>query len=89
MHNKIIDDLKALDVTNILENEPLYKHTTFRVGGPALIYVEASSFSDITKTIDYALKNRIKYFILGNGSNVLISDKVFQGIVISTRQLNN
>lgn len=89
MKNKIISDLKELDIVTILENEPLYKHTTYRVGGPALVYVEAYSFSDITKTIDYALKNKIKYYVLGNGSNILISDKIFQGIVISTKKLDN
>ncbi|MEG0284374.1 MAG: UDP-N-acetylmuramate dehydrogenase [Erysipelotrichales bacterium] len=89
MENKIISDLKKLNITSVKENEPLYRHTSYRVGGPALVYVEAASFSDITNTIDYALENKINYFILGNGSNVLISDKIFQGIIISTKKLNS
>lgn len=89
MQNKMINDLNNLGINNIIENEPLYKHTSLRVGGPALVYVEASSFSDITKTIDYALANKIKYLILGNGSNVLIADRIFEGIVISTRLLDS
>ncbi|MDH6603231.1 UDP-N-acetylmuramate dehydrogenase [Bacilli bacterium PM5-9] len=89
MENKIITDLKKLGVMNIFKNEPLYKYTTYRVGGPALVYVDAASFSDVTKTIDYALENKIKYFVLGNGSNVLVSDNVFSGIVISTRKLDS
>lgn len=89
MQNKIVNDLKALDILDIKENEPLYKYTTYKVGGPALVFVSAHSFSDITKTIDYALENKIKYFVLGNGSNVLIADKFFNGIVINTRHLNS
>lgn len=89
MKNKIVTDLKAMNIVEVLENEPLYKHTTYRVGGPALVYVEVASFSDLTNVIDYALKHKIKYFVLGNGSNVLISDKVFEGIVISTKKLDS
>lgn len=89
MQNKIVNDLKALDILDIKENEPLYKYTSYKVGGPALVFVSAHSFSDITKTIDYALENKIKYFVLGNGSNVLIADKFFNGIVINTRHLNS
>lgn len=89
MQNKIYTDLKALGIMDIKQDEPLYKYTTYRVGGPALIFVDAHSFNDITKTVDYALENNIKYFVLGNGSNVLIADKNFNGIVINTRSLNN
>lgn len=88
MKNKIIKDLKAKKIINILADEPLYKHTSYRVGGPALVYVEATNYYDITTTIDYALANQINYLILGNGSNVLISDKTFEGIVISTKNLD-
>ena len=88
MKPSVINDLKNLDITTVLKNEPLYKHTSYRVGGPALYYVEAASFSDITNTVDYAIKNKIKFFILGNGSNVLISDELFKGIVISTKFLD-
>ncbi|MDR1782536.1 MAG: UDP-N-acetylmuramate dehydrogenase [Bacilli bacterium] len=87
--NNILEDLKKLNINNLIENEPLYKHTTFKVGGPAMIFVDAIDLSDVTKTIDYCLTNNIKYFILGNGSNVLISDKLFDGIIISTKKLNS
>lgn len=89
MPSKIVADLKKMNITNIIENEPLYKHTTYRVGGPAQIYVEAASFSDLTNAVDYAHENNIKYFVLGNGSNILVSDKIFEGIVISTKKLNS
>lgn len=87
MKNKIVSDLKKLGVSDVKENEPLYKYTTYRVGGPALVFVNALSFNDVTKTIDYALDKNIKYLVLGNGSNVLIADRLFQGIVIIMRNL--
>ncbi|WP_423364512.1 UDP-N-acetylmuramate dehydrogenase [Mycoplasma sp. P36-A1] len=89
MKKKIHKDLINLGVSNIIIDEPLYKHTTYRVGGPANIYVESKNYQDIVNTIDYAIKNKINYFVLGAGSNVLINDKPFQGIIISTRLLNS
>lgn len=89
MKNKITLDLNNLGVKEIKENEPLYRHTTYRVGGPALVYIDAVDLNDVVTTVNYAIKNNIKYFVLGYGSNVLISDKILQGIVISTRRLNS
>lgn len=89
MENKIVLDLKALGIKNIIANEPLYKHTTYRVGGPALVYVEVVDLEEFKQVLDYVIKNEIKYFILGNGSNVLFSDKLFSGVLISTKLLNN
>lgn len=66
----------------ILENELLKKHTTFKVGGPARFFCEARNLKDIQKAINFAKKEKIKYFILGGGSNVLFSDKGFDGLVI-------
>jgi UDP-N-acetylmuramate dehydrogenase len=89
MNKKVVKDLEKLGITNIMEDEPLYKHTTYRVGGPADVYVEASDLKDIEVTVQYALENNIKYLVLGNGSNVLINDKQFEGIVIATKKLNS
>lgn len=89
MENKIISDLKKMGIKNVKENEPLYKHTTYRVGGPALVFVEVIDLEEFKKVMDYVIENEIKYFILGNGSNVLFSDKLFSGVIISTKLLNN
>ena len=88
MMKQIYKDLKAFGITNLIENEPLYKHTTFKVGGPALVFVDAMTLSDVTKTIDYCLKNEVPYFMIGNGSNVLISDKLYEGVIIATKKLD-
>lgn len=87
--NNVVSDLKILQVKNVIEHEPLYKHTSFKVGGPSRIFVDAIDLSDLTTTIQYALDNNIKYFILGKGSNVLINDLEFEGIVVCTAKLNS
>jgi len=86
--DKIINDLKVLGVEKVLRDEPLYKHTTYKVGGPGQVFVVAKTYFDIGTVIDYALKNNIKYFVLGAGSNVLFNDSAFKGIIVSTRLLN-
>jgi UDP-N-acetylmuramate dehydrogenase len=60
-------------------NEPLKKHCTFRIGGPADVFIE---IEDPTQLIEYATKNTIPLIIIGGGSNVLFHDKGFRGIVI-------
>ena len=64
------------------------KHTTFKVGGPADIFVEAGSEDDIIKSLEIFKNERVPYFIMGNGSNLLVSDKGFRGAVIKTGLLD-
>lgn len=71
-----------LGIDNVKYNEPMSKHTTFRVGGPAEIYVEINSISKLEKVIEICKKNNIKINIIGNGSNLLVSDNGVKGIVI-------
>ena len=66
----------------VLRNEPLSKHTTFRIGGPADFFIEALDIADIQKVISYAKENQIDVFVLGSGSNVLFSDSGYRGIVL-------
>lgn len=69
---------------SIKENEALAPYTTFKIGGPAKYFLIAESNDEIVKAIELAKELGIKYFILGNGSNILISDKGFDGLVIKT-----
>ena len=62
--------------------EPLASHTTYRIGGPAEYYVEVKNETGLRQAIQAALDNQLAYFILGNGSNVLVSDDGFPGLVI-------
>ena len=76
-------DLEMLDVGSIIEDEPLYKHTTYKVGGPARIYLKVKDIDSLVKTITYCRKHRVKHMIIGRGSNLLFSDKEYEGVIIS------
>lgn len=67
----------------ILENEPMSKHTSFRVGGPARYFVKAESIDDLKQAITLAAEKSLPYFTLGNGTNLLVADKGFEGVVIT------
>ena len=67
---------------NIKKNEPMKNHTTFKIGGMADEFCEAESIDEIIRLIDYAKDKKIPYFVIGNGSNVLVSDKGIRGLVI-------
>jgi UDP-N-acetylmuramate dehydrogenase len=67
---------------NIRKNVTLAPYTTFNIGGPADYFCELKKSKDIVKAIQWAKKRNLNYFILGNGSNLLISDKGFKGLVI-------
>lgn len=65
-----------------LVDEPMKKHTTFKIGGPADIYVEPS-ISQMVPLLRYLKENNIPYMVIGNGSNLLVSDDGIDGVVIS------
>ena len=67
----------------ILENEPMNKHTSFKVGGPARFFVKAESVDDLKEALAMARKKGLPHFILGNGTNLLVSDKGYEGVVIT------
>ena len=66
----------------ILENIPLAPLTSFRVGGSALYYVEIKSVEELKEALQFADKNEIDFYVLGGGSNLLISDDGFKGLII-------
>lgn len=65
-----------------LQQEPLSRHTTFRIGGPALHYLIPESMEEVTEALDYARSKRYPFYILGKGSNMLFSDEGYQGVII-------
>lgn len=79
---KILEELKKLNIEKIIEDESLSKYTTFKIGGPAKILIEAVSDEEILKIIKLFDEMNENYLIIGNGSNLLISDKVFERPVI-------
>ena len=71
------------------ENENMAKHTSFKIGGNADIYVCPETREQIAAVISAAKKEDVPFYILGNGSNLLVSDKGIKGAVISTLKCNN
>ena len=63
-------------------NEPMSKHTTMRVGGPVDIMVLPNTIEEITDVINYAKENNIPIKVIGNGSNMIVSDLGIEGIVV-------
>lgn len=74
--------LNILDKEDILVDEPMSKHISFRVGGPADILVKPKTEDEIKNIVAFAKKENIPYLIIGNGSNLLIKDGGIRGIVI-------
>lgn len=71
--------------SRIKKDEPMSLHTTFRIGGPADYYVETCYIEDFINTVRYLQQENCRYFIMGNGSNLLVHDEGYRGIVVSTR----
>jgi UDP-N-acetylenolpyruvoylglucosamine reductase len=67
----------------VRENEPLAKRTTLRVGGPADVFVEPASESDLAKVLKLCAERGENFFVLGRGSNLLVRDGGIRGVVIS------
>ena len=67
----------------ILENEPMSKHTSFKVGGPARYFAKVESIEDQKAAFALTREKELPYFILGNGTNLLVSDKGYDGVVIT------
>lgn len=74
--------IKIVGVKNLKINEPMSCHTTFKVGGIAKFLVTPNEIGDIIDIISLCKSNDINYYILGNGSNVLVRDEGIDGVVI-------
>ena len=79
---KHIEALQKLINGELRLRELMKNHTTFRIGGPADIFTLPSSVEDIRRIIKYAKANDISYYVIGNGSNLLVADSGIRGIVI-------
>ncbi len=81
-----MDILKGLsrytNPENILTDEPMKDHTTFKIGGNADFLVSPSSVEEISNIISFIKENHINFAVIGNGSNILVSDKGFRGVII-------
>jgi len=81
-NKKILSDLaKIIPKENIKINEPMSKHTTFKTGGNADFYLILDKEYQVEKIVEYSKDNDLKLYIIGNGSNLLVSDDGIRGIV--------
>lgn len=79
----VIEALKGfVPAENIHLQEPMKKHTTFRVGGPAACLVELENQEQLSKIQHYLYMVEIPFVVLGNGSNVLVSDEGYPGVIL-------
>lgn len=76
------------DAVEILRDEPMCRHTTFKIGGPAALFLTPDSVQSMTDLCGMIRETGAKHFFLGNGSNVLFDDGGFDGAVISLAGLN-
>lgn len=80
---KVYQELSlTIDKKQILQNEPMKKHTTFKIGGNADIMVKAKTKEEIIFTYNYAKQKNIPFYIIGKASNLLVKDNGIRGIVI-------
>ena len=66
----------------VLLEEPMKRHTTFRIGGPAEVFVMPGNLEEMQRILEICRTEDLPYFILGNGSNLLVSDRGYRGVVI-------
>lgn len=84
--DRLIEKLQAENVGQLKEWEPLANHTTWKIGGPARLLVIPKDESSLQKTLSLAKQSDVPVFIIGRGSNLLISDKGISGIVIKINE---
>lgn len=79
----ILDRVIISLMESIKENISLKDHTTFRIGGPARYFLETSYKDELKEAIEWAIGRKIRFLVIGGGSNILFSDKGFDGLVIA------
>lgn len=81
--DQLFYDLVDLDMGEIIENEPMYKHTTLKVGGPARFFVYIKDVDALKRGLEYCRQHDIKHMVIGKGSDLLFSDKEYEGVIFS------
>lgn len=79
LYNKLVE---VLSTERVLQDESMKKHTTFRVGGPADYFTVPVTKEEVKAVVGICKEMQIPYYILGNGSNLLVSDEGYRGVII-------
>ena len=80
IYDKVVD---IVGEENVHTDEPMSRHTTFRIGGNADYFVKPGNADEVAAVIAVCREYSISYFILGNGSNLLVSDDGYRGMIIN------
>lgn len=79
----------AVGEENVYADEPMSRHTTFRIGGPADWFVTPADKEETGRIIQVCKQESIPYYVIGNGSNLLVGDKGYRGVIIQiSRRMN-
>ena len=85
----MIEKIKKLKIGKVIENPIMKKYTTYKVGGEALAIIYPDDINCLIKLLEFLKQNKIKYKILGNGSNVIFKDELYDGVIINLSSLDN
>jgi len=79
--NKLIEELRTEEVGIVLTDEPLANHTTWKIGGPADVFIQPKDLSGLVKAMRIVHKHQLPWRVIGKGSNLLVRDKGIRGVV--------
>ena len=83
MYTEFLEHLTSfMNKEDIKTNEPMSKHTSFRVGGPARVFLTIHCEEILSKVLRALNDRKLPYFVLGNGSNLLVSDAGYEGVMV-------
>ncbi len=77
-----MDKLRNIFGSRLKTDEPLSKHTTVQIGGPAQFFLEVKSPDELIRAVKLAKANKLNYLVIGGGSNLLVADDRFPGLII-------
>lgn len=73
---------EKININNIRQDEQMKGHTTFRIGGPADLFVTPATEEELIHALKVCRKQQVPFYVIGNGSNLLVSDEGFRGVII-------
>ena len=80
--------IQSLSFDRLKKDEPLAKHTYFKLGGPADLLYEAKTVDELANAVQSAILYKVPYLVIGGGSNILVTDAGFRGLVIKNKTSN-
>ena len=89
MEQSLINELRArFPQVECLENEPMSKYTSFRVGGPAAVLLQPGTAEETEGLLAFLRERDIRFFVMGNGTNLLFPDEGYEGAVVRTARMD-